>query len=156
MILRVSFVLCLTAALVLYIVALSVNGWPCGGLFEACQSNMADALGITYEYHVIGGLLIVATIFSFLGLMLSMFALRKYRKGVAIVLTISCFVAFAMGFSAEIYFQVKTAHNWSAFLANVALALNFGCAFIIVGRVYTKRMNPIDVFTPPIHILPPL
>ncbi|VDD79201.1 unnamed protein product [Mesocestoides corti] len=148
MILRVALVAGLTIALVLFILSLSISGWPCGGLFEQCQDPSLVTPSLIYDYHVVGGLLVVAALASFVSLVLAMCALRRKRFRNLLVSAVWCFVAFTMSFTAEIYFHTKSYNDWSAFIATIAMVLSFSCCVIKVARMCTLKSSPVNVFTP--------
>ncbi len=147
MIIRVAKVAGLATALILFILALSIGAWPCGGLFESCDwRNNTDAQ--IYEYHVVGGLLVVAALSAFFSLVFTMISLRKEHTWIRVVAFIWSFAAFAVAIAAEIYFHTLIYHDWSSFFATIAFTLNFTIFIIKVSQMVTMKFSPVNYFTP--------
>lgn len=148
MILRAATVFALMAALVLFILSLSIGSWPCGGLFESCEwPNHTTSVEVS-EYHVVGGLLVVAALTVFFGLAFTMCSLCEThqmdkRTWIRVMAIIFNFIAFAVAITADIYFHTRMYHDWSAFFGAVALTLSFVNFVIQVAQMYQVKFSPV-------------
>ncbi len=148
MILRLVTIVGLLASLALFLLSIIIGAWPCGGLFRDCQYGNGTSEEGTYNYHVIGGLLIVAAITTFVSLAFTLLAIPFEQNWIRIVSFVFCFIGFVMGITAEIFFYTRIRYDWSAFISTVGMTLCFQVFSVQVGHLITTKFSKIEHFSP--------
>lgn len=147
MVLRVIVICSAAGSLVLYLLAIIITTWPCGGLFRGCQDKFGPSYEI-YNYHVIGGLFITCTIAIGISLLFALIALGVEARFVRVVSCCAAFVAFVLGLTAEVVFYTRIRYDWAALLSAVGMTLCFGVTVVQIGYLITVKLFKAEHYTP--------
>uniref|UniRef100_A0A5K3EH38 MARVEL domain-containing protein n=1 Tax=Mesocestoides corti TaxID=53468 RepID=A0A5K3EH38_MESCO len=140
---------CLTLSLVLYLLAVIIGAWPCGGLFRECQkTGTRNTSWMVYNYDIIGGLLIVCVITITISLVLTILSLLFDHSWIRVVSYCTCFIAFAIGITMEICFHTRINYDWSSFLNTVGMTLCFQVFLVQVAELIHIQLGATAHFTP--------
>lgn len=131
---------CLIVSLALYLIAIIIGAWPCGGLFRECHRvTVGNNEAMVYNYDVISGLLLVSILMTAISLICCLVALGIKQSWIQIVGYFSSFVAFIMALTMEIFFHTRVHHDWSSFLTTVGMTLCLQVFIISITELIPRK-----------------